>query len=238
MKNDKAQLNSIQTFEKYVEVDSNSFVYKFLQDFPNNKAIHNNILCIYGPSGVGKTHLLNSIENRFERSKNIINVTVDQIMHDFALNLRESTMDKFRDKYYTCDFLLIDNREAIQGTGRSSLQDELSAIVSSLIYTNKHVIFSGQKHPMKLDLGNELRSYIDCSLQLGIQLPTYQMTLKITKSLFNRENFKYDTKVIDYVSKYVNGNIHKVKGILKTLYAQSEIMNKVISLEDAKRLLE
>lgn len=230
------KFNAEQTFESFVEVEANSFANKLLTAFPENKEIDNQLICIHGPVGVGKTHLLNAVGNKLKNKKTIISVTIAQLLNDFTKNLRQMTMDKFRDKYYGCDILLIDDLDYI--AGKNQTQEELYFIVSNLINENKHVILASNKNPKKLlKLDEKFASYLDRSLQVEINSPSYDMVLKITQSLIDKKGLELDQKVIEYIAKNVDGNIFQVEGILKTLDAYTKLMAQQPTMKDVKKLL-
>src|SRR6185437_15421213 len=83
-----------------------------------------NPLFVCGPSGLGKTHLLNAIGNEVRNNKphlRICYVSGERFLTDFVASLRHSQMDKFRKRYRElCDLLIIDDihilahKEAVQ----------------------------------------------------------------------------------------------------------------------------
>ena len=106
----KTILNPSFTFNSFVVGSSNQFAFTVAKSVAEKPGVVYNPVFIYGPTGLGKTHLVHAIGNyASERGKIIIYATIEQFMNDFTYNLRNQTMDRFREKYRNCDILLIDD---------------------------------------------------------------------------------------------------------------------------------
>lgn len=66
----KAESNiKMNTFENFIEDDSNKFAFAACRAIIDKSAWEFNPLWLYGPSGCGKTHLLDSIAHKYESDK-------------------------------------------------------------------------------------------------------------------------------------------------------------------------
>ena len=118
------------TFENYVVGNSNQFVYTACVAVAENPSSMWNPLLIYGPSGLGKTHLLYAITRRISelyREKKIVYITGEDFVNDMVEHLRKRDntglgFGPFREKYRKCDVLLIDDIHII--AGKSAVQEE------------------------------------------------------------------------------------------------------------------
>jgi len=105
-------LNPSYTFESFVVGSSNQYAYTAAKSVAKKPGVVYNPVFIYGPTGLGKTHLIHAIGNYSQNNgKNVIYATIEQFMNDFTYNLKNQTMDRFREKYRNCDILLIDDTQ-------------------------------------------------------------------------------------------------------------------------------
>ena len=118
-------LNSEYTFDNFIVGNSNKFAHAACVAVANNPAYAYNPLFIYGPSGLGKTHLMYAIINRILEKKpdaNIVYVKGDSFTNNLIESLQSQAMPAFREKYRTADILLIDDVQFI--AGKESTQQE------------------------------------------------------------------------------------------------------------------
>ncbi|WP_334092242.1 DnaA ATPase domain-containing protein, partial [Helicobacter typhlonius] len=109
-------LNPYYTFEVFVVGKSNEHAHTIAKIVAEQQATRYNPVTLYGHSGLGKTHLLNSIGNYVkEKNKNVIYITAENFLNEYTEKIRRGTMDSFRDKYRNCDYLLIDDVQFLGG---------------------------------------------------------------------------------------------------------------------------
>ena len=112
-------LNPSYTFENFVVGDSNQFAFLSAKAVSEQLGKIYNPLFIYGPTGLGKTHLLQSVGNFcLNGGKMVICVTSEQFITDFTYNLNNHSMERFREKYRNCDVLLIDDVQFLGKTDK------------------------------------------------------------------------------------------------------------------------
>lgn len=111
------------TFNSFIVGNSNSFAFNVAKAVAQNQSTIYNPLMIYGNTGLGKTHLLNAIGNaNVNVGKSVIYTTSEQFLNDYLLHIRNNTMDRFREKYRACDYLLIDDIQFL--SGKNQIQEE------------------------------------------------------------------------------------------------------------------
>ena len=99
------------TFETFVVGPSNKLAYAASMAVAEHPAQNYNPLLIYGDSGLGKTHLLNSIANVIRRDDSrskIVYIKGDDFINEFIELIRAGRGSEFRAKYRSADLLLVD----------------------------------------------------------------------------------------------------------------------------------
>ena len=101
------------TFDTFIEGRSNEFALAACKAVAKNSGAEYNPLFIYGPSGLGKTHLITAIANEIRKNhpeENIVYVTSEVFGSELinAIN-NKGSINEFHEKYRNADILLIDD---------------------------------------------------------------------------------------------------------------------------------
>jgi chromosomal replication initiator protein len=111
-----ALLNGSYIFDSFIVAPGNSFAYAACHAVTENPGSLYNPLFIYGPSGLGKTHLLHAIGNAIKAEHKkllVVYQTADRFVQEFINAIRFDTVHIFQSKYQTADVLLIDDIQCI-----------------------------------------------------------------------------------------------------------------------------
>ncbi len=113
------------TFETFVVGPSNKLAYAASMAVAEHPAQNYNPLLIYGDSGLGKTHLINSIANVIRRNDSqskIVYIKGDDFINEFIELVRAGRGSEFRAKYRNADLLLVDDVQFV--AGKEQVQNE------------------------------------------------------------------------------------------------------------------
>ena len=151
-------LNPSYTFDNFVVGDSNQFAFISSKQVASNPGKAYNPLFIYGSTGLGKTHLLQSIGNEcLENGKTVICITSEQFTSDFIRNLENRTMNKFKEKYRNCDVLLIDDVQFFHKSEKT--QEEFFHTFNEIHAKKGQIVMTSDKPPKMLkDFEERLKS--------------------------------------------------------------------------------
>ena len=146
-----------KTFENYNVDSSNRFAFKASQaivDYPGNLY---NPLFIWGPTGVGKTHLLCAIKNSILLKKPdsvVLMINVEELSNFIPGNIHNNDLEDFKNKLRNCDFLLIDDLQLLEG--KPELENELAEAVLYLEFKDKQVVLTCTKNPDEIPLARKV----------------------------------------------------------------------------------
>lgn len=174
------QLREDFIFDTFVQGENNNFAYNAalaVAKEPGKLERYNPIL-LYGGSGLGKTHLMQSIGNFIytnnPESLKISYTSAESFTNEFTASLSSKNIDQFKLKYRNLDILLLDDIHFLQG--KKATQEELFYTFNALRDKNKQMIFTCDR-PIK-----ELKDFWD-RIQTGF-LPVYV-------SIFNHQIMKH-----------------------------------------------
>ena len=172
------------TFESFVVGPSNRFAYNAALAVTDKPATAYNPLFIYGPSGLGKTHLLYAIANRIREKHpefNIVYISSEQFTNELIVALREHKNLEFRQKYRNADLLLMDDVQFIGG--KQSTEEEFFHTFNELFEAHKQIVLTSDRPPIEIStLAERLRTRFEGGLICDIIPPDYETRMAIIQN--------------------------------------------------------
>ncbi|RDU65025.1 chromosomal replication initiator protein DnaA [Helicobacter sp. MIT 14-3879] len=230
-------LNPSFTFESFVIGESNKFSFNLSKEVAKNQAKSYNPLFISGDTGLGKTHLLNAIGNYNINNKNVILITSEEFLNDYITHLNNKSMDRFRNKYRNCDYLLIDDIQFF--SGKHTIQEEFFHTFNILKDNNKQIVLTSDK-PIKDLIGIEerLKSRFESGIISKINPPELETKIEIIKKKCELDLIQLNDEIIEFIALNINNNIRTIEGILTTINSFSSIMNQEITIDLVKNTIK
>ena len=230
-------LNPSYTFENFVVGDSNQFAFLSAKEVSEQLGNIYNPLFIYGPTGLGKTHLLQSVGNFcLNGGKMVICVTSEQFITDFTYNLNNHSMERFREKYRNCDVLLIDDVQFLGKTDK--IQEEFFHTFNELHAKNGQIVMTSDRQPKLLKgFEDRLRTRFEWGIIADITPPELDTKIAIIKKKCEFDKIYLDKDVINYIATNMGDNIREIESAIINLNAYARLMRQEITLEFAKNIL-
>ena len=230
-------LNPSYTFENFVVGDSNQFAFLSAKAVSEQLGKIYNPLFIYGPTGLGKTHLLQSVGNFcLNGGKMVICVTSEQFITDFTYNLNNHSMERFREKYRNCDVLLIDDVQFLGKTDK--IQEEFFHTFNELHAKNGQIVMTSDRQPKLLKgFEDRLRTRFEWGIIADITPPELDTKIAIIKKKCEFDKIYLDKEVINYIATNMGDNIREIESAIINLNAYARLMRQEITLEFAKNIL-
>lgn len=234
----KTILNPSFTFNSFVVGSSNQFAFTIAKSVAEKPGVVYNPVFIYGPTGLGKTHLIHAIGNyASKRGKIIIYATIEQFMNDFTYNLRNQSMDRFREKYRNCDILLIDDVQFL--SNKIQTQEEFFHTFNELHSNGKQIILTSDKPPkMIAGLEERLKSRFEWGIKADITLPELETKIAIIKKKCEIDGINLNNDIINYIATNMGDNIREIESAIINLNAYASLMGQKITFEFAKNVMK
>jgi chromosomal replication initiator protein len=218
-------LNPRYTFENFVIGASNRFAHAAAQRVAEEPAKAYNPLFIYGPSGLGKTHILHAIGHYVYQnfsSLNVCYVSTETFLNDFIDSIRTRGQTAFKRRYRAYDVLLVDDIQLLEG--KKETQEEFFYTFNSFYEAEKQIVISSDRHPRAIaTLENRLRSRFESGLITDIQPPELETRLAILRKKSEGEKVTVPEDVLELIATYVKDNIRELEGALTRLSAYASI---------------
>ena len=234
-------LNADYTFSTFVVGRNNEFAHAASFSISENPGKENyNPLFICGPTGMGKTHLLNAVGNHIRLGfphLRILYVSAERFLNECISSIRRSEMDRFRIRYRDkCDVLLMDD---IQILGRGeAVQEEFFHTLNDFFEKDQQVIVASDRMPKDIKgLEDRIRTRLEWGLIADIQMPDIETRVAILKYKAERKNIMLPNEVISHVARISKRSIRELEGNLNKIKMFSELQGIPIDMELAKRVL-
>ena len=224
------------TFENFIVGSSNKFAHAACLAVADRPAQAYNPLFIYGPSGLGKTHLLYAITNELKKKMQdvrVIYIKGEDFTNQMIDSLSRQAMNEFRDKYRSCDVLLIDDIHFI--AGKTSTQEEFFHTFNALHEAGKQIILTSDSPPREIKtLEDRLKTRFEWGLTADIQPPDLELRTAIIKKKAEQVNISIPDDVLNFLAENLRSNIRQIEGAIKKLSATSYLSGRPVNMEMAR----
>ncbi|MBQ9237851.1 MAG: chromosomal replication initiator protein DnaA [Treponema sp.] len=236
------QLRSDFIFETFVPGENNNFAYlaAFAVAKEPGKQAGRNPLLFYGGSGLGKTHLMESIGNYiYENSPEplkICYISAESFTNEFTASLTAKKADQFKSKYRNLDVLLIDDIHFLQG--KAGTQEELFYTFNALRDANKQIVFTCDRPIKELkEFSERMQSRLSSGTSIDMNPPNYETRRAILQKKLELQKKDIPPEVIDYIAQNVETNVRDLEAALNKMIGYAEIVQKPLTIDIAQEQL-
>lgn len=151
-------------------------------------------LVLFGPCGVGKTHLLHGAVQRFleRHAPAAVRITTGELfLNDMVAAIRAQRVDAFRRDHRTIDLLAIDDLSIV--ANKVGTQAELVSTIDALASRGGRLCVALHDHPRRIEgLSPALLSRLMGGLVVGVEAPDLHHAAAIASALARRRGLLLD----------------------------------------------
>lgn len=235
------QLNPNYTFGTFIEGECNRLARSAAMSVavnPGNNPF--NPLYIYGNSGLGKTHIVQSIGHEVRQRHpelQVLYVSMNKFQAQFQTAYKNGEIPDFIHFYQMIDVLIIDDIQEL--TGKTGTQNAFFNIFNHLQLAGKQLILTSDKPPVELkDIEQRLLTRFKWGLSAQLNTPDYDTKVKIIRAKAQKLNAQISDEVVAYLAENISANVREIEGALSSLVANASFLGRKITISLAKEILK
>ena len=235
-----ATFNPKYTFEQFVIGDGNRLAHGAALAVAEQPAQAYNPLFVYGPPGLGKTHLLHSIGNYlrdYGAGVEVRYTTVEAFTNAFVNALQSGSIERFKDAYRSTDVLLIDDVQFLQSKART--EEEFFHTFNALYESGSQLVLTSDRLPRDMDaLEDRLRERFECGLVTDIRPPDRSTRITILRKRVAHDCIELaDDQAIPVIADRIVDNVRVLEGALIRVVAYGSLTGRPITGDLAAEVL-
>lgn len=240
----ETHLNKNATFDTFVPGDSNRFARTVALAVAEGSGQDFNPLCIYGGSGLGKTHLLNAIGNyalvkdptlkvRYVTSEEFTNEFIDALQNP---SQSQGRIAEFNRRYRQVDVLLIDDIQFLGG--KEATLEQFFHTFNSLYQASKRIVIASDVAPKNLKgFQQSLIARLQSGIVVGLNAPSLETRTAILRMTATMHGYDIPAETIDLLVEQYPDDIRTLKGALTRLAVIATLTGQSMTARFTKREL-
>jgi chromosomal replication initiator protein len=239
----RVEFNPKFTFGQFVIGDTNRLAHAAALAIAELPGQAYNPLFIYGPPGVGKTHLLHSVGNYVRAYGNGLTVrytTVERFTNEFIASLQTGTTakERFKDRYRRNDVLLIDDVQFL--ASKAKTEEEFFHTFNALYDTGSQLVVTSDRLPCDLSaLEDRMRERFESGLVTDIRAPDLATRLTVLRKRVQHDAIELaEDDALEIIAERIQTNIRALEGALIRIVAFGSLTGRPLTVELATEVLD
>ena len=232
-------INPKNTFNNFIVGGGSELAHAACIAVSNAPAHAYNPLFLYGETGLGKTHLMHAVAHQAlnrNPSCRITYVSCEKFTNEFIRAIQENTLTKFRARYRSVDYLLIDDIQFLAGKER--IQEEFFHTFNEIYEAQRQIFLTSDRPAGEIDkIESRLLSRFQWGLVTDIQAPDLETRVAILTRKAEAMEIKIEEDILEFLAKNISRNVRRMEGALTRVAGYVGLTRKKADLETVQRLL-
>jgi chromosomal replication initiator protein len=222
-----AVINPRYTLEEFVIGPSNQLAFHAAVRVAEKPGAEYSPLFLHGHCGLGKTHLLQGICNRFARlhpTKKWLYITGEQFTNDFLEAIKTHKTAAFRKRIRNADLLVIDDVHFL--ANKKATQEEFLHTFNQIDSFGKQVVLASDCAPRQIQaLSEQLSSRFISGMVLRIDSPDLPTRLEILRRRAAKNSWNISDAVLMHIARTATSSVRELEGLLLQVVAGIRLIN-------------
>ena len=232
-------INPKNTFTNFIVGGGSELAHAACIAVSNAPAHAYNPLFLYGETGLGKTHLMHAVAHQAlnrNPSCRITDVSCEKFTNEFIRAIQENTLTKFRSRYRSVDYLLIDDIQFLAGKER--IQEEFFHTFNDIYDSQRQIFLTSDRPAGEIDkIESRLLSRFQWGLVADIQAPDLETRVAILTRKADTMGISVEPEIIEFLAKNISRNVRRMEGALTRVAGYVGLTRKKADLDTVQRLL-
>ena len=236
----ETNLNPDLVFDEFIIAPYNRFAHTAAQAIIEKFGTLYNPFYVYGPTGVGKTHLLQAVGNKVRSVNPSINVfytTTESFMENYITAIKKDRMKEFRTAYQNHRLFIIDDVHFLNKSDSTLV--EVFHLFNALINKNAQIVLSSDKPPSELEgVEDRIRTRMNSGVVIDIEKPQHEDMRIVCTEKALKMGLDLSPEAITYIIENISQNIREINGALKSIHLH--VLNskgRKVDLSDVKKYI-
>ena len=201
-----------------------------------------NPLFVYGKPGVGKTHLLKTIE---ASCKSSFYIDSESFLESYISGIKNNDIDNFKKRIRSVDILLVDDIQFF--VGKKGVSEELFHTINYFLNNSKSVVLASDQKPQELNgFPDRLVSRILNGLVTDIERPDKEIFSEVLKKsnvefeglLFSKNDLEMLLSLNFQSFREINGVVNNLIINKQTGVSNNKYISELVSMYSNNKIME
>ena len=201
-----------------------------------------NPLFVYGKPGVGKTHLLKTIE---VSSNSSFYIDSESFLESYISGIKNNDIDNFKKRIRSVDILLVDDIQFF--VGKKGVSEELFHTINYFLNNSKSVVLASDQKPQELNgFPDRLVSRILNGLVTDIEKPDREIFSEVLKKnnvefeglLFSKNDLEMLLSLDFQSFREINGVVNNLIINKQTGVSNNKYISELVSMYSNNKIME
>ncbi len=238
---DHADLNPKLRFEQFIVGEGNRLAHAAALSVAEMPGQAYNPLFLYGPPGVGKTHLLHSVGNYVRACSapalTVRCTTAEAFTNAFLGGLHAGDIDRFKERFRDVDVLLVDDVQFLQSKART--EEEFFHTFNALADAGAQIVLTCDRLPRDLSaLEDRLRERFEAGLIADITPPDFSTRMTVLRKRVEQDEIAVaDDAALEAIAYRITSNVRTLEGALIRVVAYHSLTGRPLTADLADEVL-
>lgn len=221
------------TFDNFVPGHANEIALAVARKIAAGDVDNCNPFVLHGSTGLGKTHLVQAIGNRYRKlfpRRRVRYINSRDFINEVINACRHKAHDKFRNAYDLLDLLIVDDIQYIGGD-KTRTQEEFFFVCNRCSDSGRMIVITSDAAPARIQgLPPRLTSRFAGGLPIAIRPPELELRINIIHKKATAAGVKLDDKVARFIADRVKSSVRELEGAFKRVLAAASFLGREPSI--------